>query len=981
MQASEETTQRPAADREAQRLALLAAYGVMDTPADPVLDTIVRIASRLLGVPIGLVSLVDDQRQWFKARTGLEVAQTARDIAFCDRVVRSESELVVEDALADPRFADNPLVTGSPHVRFYVGMPLRMPEDHVLGTLCAIDSEPRRLQPLELQQLRDLAAVAVARIVALRSETHLVHSQAELVTHHRFFESSLDLYCVASLDGYFIELNQRWFDALGWSGEELRSRPFIDFVHPDDVADTRYALQRLAAQGDLMRFRNRYRRADGSWAWLEWNAIAPAPWENRIFASARDVTGLVEAEAALRRQNGLLALISDSQSRFIAEGPSRDWWTQVLQGLLDLTDSEYGFIGETGIDEQGKFLRTKSITNIAWDDATRAFYEAKAPAGMYFRNMDTLFGHSILHEERVIANDVASDRRAGGRPHGHPPLNAFAGLPLRDGTQMIGMVGLANRPGGYHADILDPLEPVLAFLATILRTARLQEERTDFVRRLEAATELQQRVLQNSESGFVILHADGGVALANQRARDLLPEVAALLGRPAPGRLMDALDALFPRAQCAAWTDAIVAAREGERVGPWQFNVAPARGMPVRGGSGATATPVELVAVRVAEAESVESGVLLTINDLRERDALRESMRLNAVLEERVSQLRQQQHDNELLSECVEFLQGCTSIGEGLELVGRSLERLFPTANTAIFGSLSPGAPMTLLRHARRFGDCTPAEQLPPAQCWALRSHRAYGSWPGGHHLACRHVDPQVGGASFCTPLFSLDRNIAVFLVDFPAGAVTEDTLRYDARLAQFVAIGQSISGALSTIALRESLQRMALTDELTGLDNRRAFLQESSRELTRARRSGTPFSLAILDVDHFKQVNDRFGHDTGDQVLRDIARVVRRALRESDFVARIGGEEFAILMPEVHADVARSRLEGVLSAIRGACAVGGDPVTASIGMVHSTALAPDASYEQLYQRADEALYRAKAEGRNRIVEAAAPPSAAPREP
>jgi len=127
--------------------------------------------------------------------------------------------------------------------------------------------------------------------------------------------------------------------------------------------------------------------------------------------------------------------------------------------------------------------------------------------------------------------------------------------------------------------------------------------------------------------------------------------------------------------------------------------------------------------------------------------------------------------------------------------------------------------------------------------------------------------------------------------------------------------------------------------------------------------------------------VNDRFGHDTGDQVLRDIARVVRRALRESDFVARIGGEEFAILMPEVHADVARSRLEGVLSAIRGACAVGGDPVTASIGMVHSTALAPDASYEQLYQRADEALYRAKAEGRNRIVEAAAPPSAAPREP
>jgi GAF domain-containing protein len=127
------------ATAEDDRLAVLASYGLMDTPPDPALDTLTRLTSRLIDVPVSLVSLLDDQRQWFKSRHGLDVEETPREVAFCDHVVRSGEILVIEDTAADPRFRDNPLVAGPPHVRFYAGVPLPVPQAAVLATLCAVD--------------------------------------------------------------------------------------------------------------------------------------------------------------------------------------------------------------------------------------------------------------------------------------------------------------------------------------------------------------------------------------------------------------------------------------------------------------------------------------------------------------------------------------------------------------------------------------------------------------------------------------------------------------------------------------------------------------------------------------------------------------------------------------------------------------------------------------------------------------------------
>ena len=144
-------------DDEAARLAALRSLGLLDTEPDERFDRITRMAQRILDVPIALVSLVDADRQWFKSRQGLDRPETSRSVAFCAHAIAQHDVMVVEDATADPRFADNPLVTGDPEVRFYAGAPISGPDGHVLGTLCVMDRRPRTLDARDRQTLEDLA--------------------------------------------------------------------------------------------------------------------------------------------------------------------------------------------------------------------------------------------------------------------------------------------------------------------------------------------------------------------------------------------------------------------------------------------------------------------------------------------------------------------------------------------------------------------------------------------------------------------------------------------------------------------------------------------------------------------------------------------------------------------------------------------------------------------------------------------------------
>ncbi|EHH1227235.1 sensor domain-containing diguanylate cyclase [Vibrio vulnificus] len=162
-----QTPEKP--DNEPQRIADLHSLHILDTAAEERFDRVTRIARRLFDVPIALVSLVDEDRQWFKSCFGLNASETPRDISFCGHAILGTDTLIVEDASQDARFADNPLVTGEPHIRFYAGVPLMFEHSSCLGTLCIIDSKPRTLNEDERLDLIDLAKMAERELAATHS--------------------------------------------------------------------------------------------------------------------------------------------------------------------------------------------------------------------------------------------------------------------------------------------------------------------------------------------------------------------------------------------------------------------------------------------------------------------------------------------------------------------------------------------------------------------------------------------------------------------------------------------------------------------------------------------------------------------------------------------------------------------------------------------------------------------------------------------
>ena len=156
---------------EDARLAELRSLNVLDTIAEERFDRLTRMAKRLFGVDVALVTLVDENRQWFKSCAGMELSETPRDISFCGHAILGDGAFVIPDALQDERFCDNPMVAGPPHVRFYAGCPLRGPGGRKLGTLCIIDSKPRAFSDEDVEMLVDLALMVEREFSAIEWAT------------------------------------------------------------------------------------------------------------------------------------------------------------------------------------------------------------------------------------------------------------------------------------------------------------------------------------------------------------------------------------------------------------------------------------------------------------------------------------------------------------------------------------------------------------------------------------------------------------------------------------------------------------------------------------------------------------------------------------------------------------------------------------------------------------------------------------------
>ncbi len=161
---------------EKERLQTLRELLILDTAPERRFDLLTQYAATLFEVPIALVSLVDENRQWFKSRQGIEATETPRSVSFCHHAILQHGTLVINDTLEDPRFQNNPLVTGEPGIRFYAGAPLRMNNGHLVGTLCIIDRKPRQLDAAQLAELEELSRIVALELQGIAATDQFLQS-------------------------------------------------------------------------------------------------------------------------------------------------------------------------------------------------------------------------------------------------------------------------------------------------------------------------------------------------------------------------------------------------------------------------------------------------------------------------------------------------------------------------------------------------------------------------------------------------------------------------------------------------------------------------------------------------------------------------------------------------------------------------------------------------------------------------------------
>ncbi|MBL8474562.1 MAG: PAS domain S-box protein [Methyloversatilis sp.] len=326
----------PLPSTETQRLAALHGTSLLDTPAEPSFDDLTRLASQICGTPMAVISLVDQDRQWFKSRVGVEATETPRDIAFCAHTILNTEVMTVDDARCDARFHDNPLVTGPMGLRFYAGAPLDIGMGEHIGALCVLDIVPRQLDDAQREALAALARQVVAQIrlrekvialqeatarqslfeqqlqrfneemqtlVALRTrELQQARDRAEL-----YFDVAGNMMVVTDVTGRIERANCRTGEVLRRPSSSLRGEDWFDLCFPaQERAAARAFFTGLidAGSDSSRRFHGRVMTSDGQFRTVAWHTTRLVDERGLgigLLGMGEDITDRLEAEEHLRR--------------------------------------------------------------------------------------------------------------------------------------------------------------------------------------------------------------------------------------------------------------------------------------------------------------------------------------------------------------------------------------------------------------------------------------------------------------------------------------------------------------------------------------------------------------------------------------------------------------------------------------------------------------------------------------------------------
>ncbi len=963
------TVPAPIPSDEPRRLEALRALMVLDTPAEPLLDSIARMAAQVCDVPIALISLVDAERQWFKATVGLPgVSETPRDIAFCAHAILMDGVMEVPDATQDARFVHNPLVTGEPDIRFYAGAPLMAGGDgDRVGTLCVLDHKARQLTAQQLATLRSLSTMVsqaldmrrdlIARAFSVRLEYEKALSESEL-RYRTMVEAQTEMVSLAWPHGEVFYANQAYARHFGMRPEDIVGTDLFSYVDPADRAMVRERIAEVFRRENTTQGENRMASADGAEHWVAWTNSFLRDSEHRPYLQSvgRDITAQRTAERALQASQQLLERTGrvarvggwefDVRSGSISWSAETRRIHEVAPDYNPAVANALDFYPPEARQTMAAAVRRALEVGQPWDMEmplvtacgrsiwVRSVGEAETESGAVVR----LFGSfQDVTERRRMAQQLADSE--------HFVRQVTDGLPIRigyvDRERRFRFANQATclRLGHSREEIIGRTREELLGVPTppeVLQ--RVQQALAGTEQCYEVDEVLDGRVHRIESHLVPDLSDDGEVRGFFSTGIDITQRAAAERGlRVLTAILEHTPDFVVQTDLKGQVTYMNPAARRVQGFAPdedvgchlfTEFNTPETQALYAQ----AILPAVRAHSVWVGETTVYAAGgrvVPVSHMVIAHRDVGGRIQHFSAIMRD-ISDAAQarlalvkQTATLRSITEALPSLVAVVGADGRYQFVNGAFERWYRVPREQIVG--------------RTMEDFLGAAEY-------ARSQPMIEKVLSGETITFDKDYPQRSPASHVTihflPLWSGPGEIDGFV------SMAQDVTSYRQEAGRLLAMAQH--------------------DPLTGLLNRaglEAYVGQKDLEA-----EGPLLALLYIDLDHFKPVNDQHGHPVGDQLLQAFGQRLLALVRPTDAVARLGGDEFAVVLAGVREPAHAEAVAGkILEAAHTPFEVG--DLRLSVGASAGLALGTDMGqgWSDLMARADEKLYLAKRSGRGQF--------------
>jgi PAS domain S-box-containing protein len=519
---------------ELQRLEVLRNYLVMDTPEEKALDDLTKLAAAICETPIALISLLDEHRQWFKAKVGLDWVEATREGSFCAHALLQRDLFIVPDAAKDARFAENPLITGEPRIRFYAGAPLVTPEGETLGALCVMDRVPRTLTLMQEETLLLLSRQVMTQFELRRQSGELRASEGKL---RAILEAEPECVKLMSRDATLYEINAAGLRLLeADSLDAVAGRSLLPVVVPEDREAVREMLAAVA-HGETRTIQFRIVGLKGTSRWLE---MSGAPFldettgRNLVVAHSHDITERKRVEEKIQRLNRLYAVSSSINEAIVRIADTPKLYEQacriaveqggLIMAWVGLTEPENGLLRPVtrwGRDEG--YL--DSIQVVATPDRP----EGLGPAGVAYRTGMPACCNDIEADRELFASRVEALKRG---------YRSCAAFPLKLEGRPVGvLVVYGDHPNYFDREELQVLNALAENISFAIESHHREQRRVAAETEIRRATNLLKAVADGTPDGVFVKDLQGRYLLFNEAA-------SRFVGRPV-GEVLGRDDAAF----------------------------------------------------------------------------------------------------------------------------------------------------------------------------------------------------------------------------------------------------------------------------------------------------------------------------------------------------------------------------------------------------------------------------------------------------